>query len=73
MNVGHTFLLYVAITAVVFIALDGLIESGPFSILEHDLPIEKENFDDWAIGSGKKTSLETRYAMVYVFFGLTVP
>jgi hypothetical protein len=40
MDIGHTILLFVAITAVMFIALDGLIESDQFSILKHNLPTQ---------------------------------
>jgi hypothetical protein len=65
MNVGHTILLYVAITAVVFIALDGFIESSHFNMLKNNLPIEDDDFD-WTAGKAKKTSLETHYAMVCV-------
>jgi hypothetical protein len=65
MNVGHTILLYVAVTAVVFIALDGFIESSHFSILRNSLPVEDDDFD-WTAGRAKKTSLETHYAMVCV-------
>jgi hypothetical protein len=71
MDIGHTILLYVAITAVMFIALDSLIESDHFSILKHNLPAEIDEFDS-ATGRHKTPSLETRYAVVCVFFGLTI-
>jgi hypothetical protein len=68
MNVGHTILLYVAVAAAMFIALDGLIEADHFSISKHNLPIKNDDLD-WAPGSAKNTSLKTHYAMVCVFFG----
>jgi hypothetical protein len=71
MDFGHTILLYVAITAVMFIALDGLIESDQFSILKHNLPTQIDEFDS-ATGTHKQSSLETRYAMVRVFFEFTI-
>jgi hypothetical protein len=63
MNIGHTILLYVAITAVVFITLDGFIESSHFSISRNNLPVEDDDFD-WTAGNAKSTSLGTHYAMV---------
>jgi hypothetical protein len=72
MNIGHTILLYVAITAVVFITLDGFIESSHFSISRTNLPVEDDKFD-WTAGKAKKTSLETRYAMVCVSSEFTAP
>jgi hypothetical protein len=72
MNISHTILLYVAITAVVFITLDGFIESSHFSISRNDLPVEDNDFD-WTAGKAKKTSLETHYAMVRMSSEFTAP
>jgi hypothetical protein len=71
MNIGHTILLYVAITAVVFITLDGFIESSHFNISRNNLSVENDEFD-WTAGKAKNTSLETRYAMVCVTHGSTI-
>jgi hypothetical protein len=72
MNVGHTILFYVAITAAIFIALDGWIESDHFSILRHNVPVEDDD-PDWVAGKAKKTSLETYYTMVCESFAFKVP
>lgn len=70
MSVGHTILFYVAITAFMFIALDGLVESDHFSIAEHSSPTENDDIDADP-ENAKKTLLETHYAIVCAFFRFT--